>query len=56
MIMAMVCGMAILNFFEISIHAFRIAGGLLLLNTGLNMMNPPNPVAVERGKYSLLAD
>jgi len=35
---AMITGAAILNFFEISINAFRIAGGLLLLMTGLSMM------------------
>lgn len=39
MVLAMFSGMAILNFFEISIDAFRMAGGLLLLNTGLGMMN-----------------
>ncbi len=39
MILAMFTGMAILDFFEISIDAFRMAGGLLLLNTGLGMMN-----------------
>lgn len=38
MMLAMLSGMAILNFFEISIDAFRMAGGLLLLNTGLGMM------------------
>ena len=52
MISAMICGMAILNFFEISIHAFRIAGGLLLLNTGLGMMNSANPMVVERSERS----
>ncbi len=38
MILAMFTGMTILDFFEISIDAFRMAGGLLLLNTGLGMM------------------
>lgn len=38
MVLAMFSGMAVLNFFEISIDAFRMAGGLLLLNTGLGMM------------------
>lgn len=38
MITAMVTGMAVLNFFDISISAFRIAGGILLVNTGLSMM------------------
>ncbi len=38
MIVAMFTGMAILNFFEIGINAFRMAGGLLLLNTGLGML------------------
>ena len=35
----MFAGLAILNFFEISVPAFRIAGGLLLLSTGFGMMN-----------------
>lgn len=39
MLVAMFTGTAILNFFDISIPAFRIAGGLLLLFTGLKMMN-----------------
>lgn len=39
MMIAMFTGAMILNFFEISINAFRIAGGLLLLMTGLSMMN-----------------
>ncbi len=38
MTLAMFTGMAILDFFDISIDAFRMAGGLLLLNTGLGMM------------------
>lgn len=38
MISSMFFGLAILNFFEISVPAFRIAGGLLLLNTGFSMM------------------
>lgn len=36
---AMVTGSLILKFFEISIQAFRIAGGLLLMITGVNMVN-----------------
>ncbi len=52
MITAMICGMAILNFFEISIHAFRIAGGLLLLNTGLGMMNSTNQMVVQGNEFS----
>ncbi len=42
--------MAILDFFDISIHAFRIAGGLLLLNTGLSMMKSTQQVVVQGGK------
>jgi multiple antibiotic resistance protein len=52
MITAMICGMAILNFFEISIHAFRMAGGLLLLNTGLGMMKSTNQMVVQRSEFS----
>ena len=52
MIIAMITGMAILNFFDISIHAFRIAGGLLLLNTGLSMMNSTQQVIAQSGKSS----
>jgi len=47
MITAMLSGMAILNFFEISISAFRIAGGLLLLNTGLSMMTTSQGMLVH---------
>ena len=39
MFIAMFAGLAILNFFEISVPAFRIAGGLLLINTGFGMLN-----------------
>ncbi|MGA2028111.1 MAG: MarC family protein [Syntrophobacteraceae bacterium] len=52
MLTAMIAGMSILSFFDISISAFRIAGGLLLLNTGLNMMNSTEQVVVQGGKYS----
>ncbi|MFZ4537865.1 MarC family protein [Propionivibrio sp.] len=46
MMVAMLTGMTILNFFEISIDAFRMAGGLLLLNTGLGMMNSSQEAVV----------
>jgi multiple antibiotic resistance protein len=39
MLMSMFTGIAVLNFFQISIPAFRIAGGLLLLHAGFGMMN-----------------
>ena len=39
MFVAMFAGLGILNFFEISIPAFRMAGGLLLINTGFSMLN-----------------
>lgn len=39
MVVSMFAGIAVLNFFQISIPAFRIAGGLLLLVTGFGMMN-----------------
>ncbi len=39
MTVAMFVGLGILNFFEISVPAFRIAGGLLLVNTGFSMLN-----------------
>lgn len=39
MIISMFAGLAVLNFFQISVPAFRIAGGLLLLSTGFSMMN-----------------
>lgn len=38
MLTAMLAGKMILEFFGISINAFRIAGGLLLCSTGLNML------------------
>lgn len=40
MLISMLAGMAILSFFDITIPAFRIAGGLLLINTGFSMMKP----------------
>jgi len=39
MIISLFTGMAILNFFEISLPAFRMAGGILLLRTGISMMS-----------------
>jgi len=39
MVISLFMGMAILNFFEISLPAFRIAGGLLLLRTGISMIS-----------------
>ncbi len=39
MIIAMVCGGAILDFFGITIEAFRIAGGFLLCVSGMSMLN-----------------
>jgi len=39
MIVSMVTGMGVLSFFDISVDAFRIAGGLLLLGTGFSMMD-----------------
>jgi multiple antibiotic resistance protein len=52
MIIAMFTGIAILRFFEISIDAFRIAGGLLLINTGLGMMQSSQQMVVQRGEPS----
>ncbi|HTP64202.1 MAG TPA: MarC family protein [Geobacteraceae bacterium] len=39
MMVSLLTGLAILDFFEISVPAFRIAGGLLLLKTGFSMMS-----------------
>ncbi len=39
MIVAMLTGGAVLDFFDISVDAFRIAGGILLLFAGINMVN-----------------
>lgn len=39
MFISMFTGIGILNFFEISVPAFRIAGGLLLIYTGFGMLN-----------------
>jgi multiple antibiotic resistance protein len=39
MVISLFAGLAVLNFFQISVPAFRIAGGLLLLSTGFGMMN-----------------
>ena len=45
MTVAMFTGMLILDFFGISIDAFRIAGGLLLISSGLGMMKSSQEVA-----------
>ncbi|GFO66658.1 UPF0056 inner membrane protein [Geomonas limicola] len=42
MVVSLFTGVAVLNFFEIGIPAFRIAGGLLLLKTGFSMMSVSN--------------
>ncbi len=52
MAVAMFTGMAILDFFDISIDAFRIAGGLLLLNTGLGMMKSAPQEQDNGGSFS----
>jgi multiple antibiotic resistance protein len=47
MFVAMFAGIGVLDFFEISIPAFRMAGGLLLINTGFGMLNSePKPISV----------
>jgi multiple antibiotic resistance protein len=49
MTVAMFSGMMILDFFEISIDAFRMAGGLLLITTGLGMMKTNRESAAIAG-------
>jgi multiple antibiotic resistance protein len=46
MMVAMISGAAVLSFFDISISAFRIAGGLLLIFSGINMVNSKPEIAV----------
>ncbi len=53
MIISMVTGMGILSFFGISVSAFRIAGGLLLLATGFSMMNSVKKSIKEAGANTL---
>ena len=47
MLTSMLTGLAVLEFFDISLPAFRIAGGLLLLSAGFGMMKAErsDPVA-----------
>lgn len=53
MFIAMFAGLGILNFFEISVPAFRIAGGLLLINAGFSMLNAEQkPVSVTPLAFS----
>ncbi len=52
MVLAMVTGNIILNFFEISISAFRIAGGILLAISGINMVNSKAGSATDHDKQS----
>jgi multiple antibiotic resistance protein len=47
MLISMLAGTAILSFFDISISAFRIAGGLLLVSTGFSMMKPTAKAAED---------
>ena len=49
MLAAMFSGALILEFFKISIDAFRIAGGILLIITGINMVNSNAPAADNTG-------
>ncbi|MFZ4572715.1 MAG: MarC family protein [Bacteroidales bacterium] len=53
MVVSMVFGMGVLSFFGISINAFRIAGGLLLLGTGFTMMNSVEK-SIQRAEESTL--
>jgi len=50
MLSAMVCGAAILGFFDISVSAFRVAGGLLLLFSGFNMIKSKEDVVIAHDK------
>jgi multiple antibiotic resistance protein len=53
MAMAMVTGMGILEFFDISVSAFRIAGGMLLIGTGFSMMNSVKKSIAEAESQTL---
>jgi multiple antibiotic resistance protein len=53
MFMSMVTGMGILSFFDISVNAFRIAGGMLLIGTGFSMMNSVKKSIEEAGETTL---
>jgi multiple antibiotic resistance protein len=53
MVVSMATGMGILAFFDISVNAFRIAGGLLLLGTGFKMMNSVEKSIEDAGKQTL---
>ncbi|SFK82129.1 MarC family protein [Shimia haliotis] len=41
-------GSQILNFFDVSIDAFRVAGGMVLISIGFNMLNGRNSTAHHR--------
>ncbi|MCX6277981.1 MAG: NAAT family transporter [Bacteroidetes bacterium] len=53
MVVSMVTGMGILAFFDISVNAFRIAGGLLLLGTGFKMMDSVEKSIESAGERTL---
>lgn len=53
MTISMFVGLGILNFFEISVPAFRIAGGLLLVNTGFSMLNAEQRPVQETSPLAL---
>jgi multiple antibiotic resistance protein len=50
MMMSMITGMGILAFFDISVNAFRIAGGILLIGTGFSMMNSVKKAVEDAGE------
>jgi multiple antibiotic resistance protein len=57
MVISMFSGISILNFFEISVPAFRIAGGMLLIYTGFGMLNsePKSPTATDLSFSKLIS-
>ena len=53
LVLFMLVGTWILDFFGISVSAFQIAGGLLLGGVGLEMMNSRTPVPTDTAAQSL---
>jgi len=56
MVVSLFTGVAVLNFFEIGLPAFRIAGGLLLLKSGFSMMSVNNEKLEPSEVNSSLSD
>ena len=55
LLVALLAGALILTFFGISIHALRVAGGLIIARIGFGMLNPsPTPELTEESRQEAM--